>query len=66
MSIMMQRAGWFAPNLNLADPDPEIGDLDYIRGEGRTLDTEYVMSNNFAFGGVNTSLIFRNPEFGRP
>jgi 3-oxoacyl-[acyl-carrier-protein] synthase II len=25
----------------------------------RPLETEYVMSNNFAFGGVNTSLIFR-------
>ena len=25
----------------------------------RDLDCEYVMSNNFAFGGVNTSLIFR-------
>ena len=28
-------------------------------GEGRALQTEYVMSNNFAFGGINTSLIFR-------
>ncbi|WP_019001439.1 beta-ketoacyl-ACP synthase [Succinimonas amylolytica] len=64
MTIMMQRAGWFAPNLNLATPDPEIGDLAYIRGEGVFLDTEYVMSNNFAFGGVNTSLIFRKPESG--
>ena len=29
-------------------------------GGGRELDIEYVMNNNFAFGGVNTSLIFRN------
>jgi 3-oxoacyl-[acyl-carrier-protein] synthase II len=28
-------------------------------GEGRDLDCEYVMSNNFAFGGINTSLIFK-------
>ena len=32
--------------------------LDYITGSGRTLDVEYAMTNNFAFGGVNTSLIF--------
>jgi 3-oxoacyl-[acyl-carrier-protein] synthase II len=25
----------------------------------RAMDCEYVMNNNFAFGGVNTSLIFR-------
>jgi len=45
--------------VNLDDVDPECGALDYIRGEGRRLDCEYVMSNNFAFGGINTSLIFK-------
>lgn len=33
--------------------------LDYITGQGREIDTDYIMSNNFAFGGINTSLIFR-------
>jgi len=28
-------------------------------GEGRRINTGYVMSNNFAFGGINTSLIFK-------
>ena len=59
MTLLMQRQGWFAPNLNLTEPDPLCGDLDYITGTGRTLSAEYAMSNNFAFGGVNTSLIFR-------
>jgi 3-oxoacyl-[acyl-carrier-protein] synthase II len=58
-SIEMMRAGWFAPNLNLNTPDPRCGELDYLTGEGRQLDVEYVMTNNFAFGGVNTSLVFR-------
>jgi len=58
-SIEMMRAGWFAPTVNLDHVDPRCGDLDYIAGEGRALQAEYVMSNNFAFGGVNTSLIFR-------
>ena len=39
--------------------DPRCGRLDYITGEGRALDTGYAMSNNFAFGGINTSLVLR-------
>ena len=58
-SVEMMNSGWFAPTLNLDNIDPECGELDYITGAGRELQTEYVMSNNFAFGGVNTSLVFR-------
>ena len=58
-AIEMMNRGWFAPNLNLEKVDPRCGVLDYITGEGRRLDIEYVMSNNFAFGGVNSSLVFR-------
>jgi 3-oxoacyl-[acyl-carrier-protein] synthase II len=57
-SIEMMRTGWFAPTLNLENLDTRCGELDYIVGEGRALDIEHVMSNNFAFGGVNTSLLF--------
>lgn len=60
ISINMMKEKWFCPNLNLVDIDPEIGPLDYITTGGRNIDTEYVMSNNFAFGGINTSLIFKN------
>jgi 3-oxoacyl-[acyl-carrier-protein] synthase II len=59
ISIEMMREGWFAPSLNLLEVDPRCGALDYIQAEGRVLDCEYVMSNNFAFGGINTSLIFK-------
>jgi len=58
-TIEMMREGWFAPTLNLDSRDPRCADLDYITGEGRELRAEHVMSNNFAFGGINTSLIFR-------
>ncbi len=58
-TILMMRDGWFAPTVNLDNIDPECADLDYIRGEGRHIQTDYVMSNNFAFGGINTSLIFK-------
>ncbi|MGH8279831.1 MAG: beta-ketoacyl-ACP synthase [Gammaproteobacteria bacterium] len=59
LSIEMMREGWFAPTLNLEHPDPACAELDYLQGEGRVLDTEYIISNNFAFGGINTSLVFR-------
>ncbi len=59
MSIGMMNDGWFAPTLNLESPDLRCGDLDHIEHGGRRIETEYVMSNNFAFGGVNTALIFR-------
>jgi 3-oxoacyl-[acyl-carrier-protein] synthase II len=59
LSIEMMRDNWFAPTVNLKNVDPQCAELDYIIGEGRALDCEYVMSNNFAFGGINTSLIFK-------
>ena len=58
-SIEMMRRQWFAPTINLDNPDPACGELDYLVGSGREIDTEYVMSNNFAFGGINTSIILR-------
>lgn len=59
MTVMMMREGWFAPTANLKRIDPRCAELDYIRDAPRALDTEYAMSNNFAFGGINTSLVFR-------
>lgn len=59
VSIEMMRSGWFAPTINLKQLDPLCAELDYIVDQGRELQCEYVMSNNFAFGGINTSLIFK-------
>lgn len=59
LAIHMMNRGWFSPNLNLKNVDPECAPLDYITGSGREMDVEYIMSNNFAFGGINTSLIFK-------
>lgn len=63
LTVEMMRRDWFAPTRNLENPDPRCGELDYIVGGGvnggRGLQTEFAMNNNFAFGGINTSLIFR-------
>lgn len=59
LSIEMMNNKWFAPTLNLNELDENCGQLDYIIKEGRIIDTEYVMTNNFAFGGINTSIILK-------
>lgn len=63
-SIEMMNGGWFAPTLNLNNIDPRCGKVDYILSGGREIETDYVMSNNFAFGGVNTSLVFKRWKNG--
>jgi len=59
IAIHMLCEGWIAPTLNLEDPDDLCGELDHVRGSPRETPLLHAMSNNFAFGGVNTSLIFR-------
>lgn len=59
LSIEMMRDQWFCPTANLVHVDPRCGDLDYIIHVPRKLDIEYFMSNNFAFGGINTSLVIK-------
>ena len=59
LTIEMLRNKWFCPTLNLNRIDPECADLDYVKGEGREINGNIVMSNSFAFGGVNTSIIFK-------
>ncbi len=59
VAIKMMNEGWFHPTANLENIDPACAQLDYIMDDIRTLNCEYIMSNNFAFGGINTSLIFK-------
>jgi len=59
MGIEMMREGWLARTANLENVDPRCAELDYVMGEPRRLEFEHFMSNNFAFGGINTSLVFR-------
>ncbi|MEV7027416.1 beta-ketoacyl synthase, partial [Kitasatospora sp. NPDC093558] len=48
--------GTLPPTRNLADPDPAC-DLDHVRGAARTTPVRAALSNAFAFGGHNLSLI---------
>lgn len=58
-SIHMMNENWFVENLNLENIDSRCADLDYICHESRSIQAEYIMSNNFAFGGINTSIIVK-------
>lgn len=62
LSIKMLENNWFCPTLNLQEIDENCGELDYIKDEGRKIDTNILMTNNFAFGGINTSLIIKKFE----
>ena len=59
LGIAMMREGWFCPTANLVNVDERCGRLDYVIGTPRRIAVEYLMSNNFAFGGINTALIFK-------
>lgn len=58
-AIEMMNEGWFHATANLDVVDDDCADLDYIMHNPREIDAGYIMSNNFAFGGINTSLIFK-------
>jgi 3-oxoacyl-[acyl-carrier-protein] synthase II len=49
------------PTINYQTPDPDC-DLDYIPNEARDASVDYVLSNNFGFGGTNACLIFKRFE----
>jgi 3-oxoacyl-[acyl-carrier-protein] synthase II len=50
--------GIIPPTINYQEPDPEC-DLDYVPGICRKKEVKIVLSNSFAFGGNNATLIFR-------
>ncbi|MCU0675164.1 MAG: beta-ketoacyl-ACP synthase, partial [Myxococcota bacterium] len=57
--VAMMNEGFVAPSRNLALVDPEIPPLAFVIGGARDARPEVVVSNNFAFGGINTSLVMR-------
>jgi len=59
LSVEMMREGWFCPTANLENVDERCAELDYVMTAPRQLEIDYLISNNFAFGGINTSLIFK-------
>ena len=57
VSILAIHHGFIPPTIHLSDPDPAC-DLDYVPEGARLGQPAVVLSNSFAFGGNNTTLIF--------
>tara|TARA_B110000459_G_scaffold197276_1_gene240456 strand:+ start:1086 stop:2321 length:1236 start_codon:yes stop_codon:yes gene_type:complete len=57
-SVLTIRDQIVPPTINCDNPDEGL-DLDYVRNGAQKHEVNYVMSNSFAFGGTNGSLIFK-------
>lgn len=57
--LAMMRDHFLVPTRNLDRPDSRCAPLAYLMGDVRDARPKTVMTNNFAFGGINTSLILR-------
>jgi 3-oxoacyl-[acyl-carrier-protein] synthase II len=58
VTILMLKEGFVVPTRNLDEPDPDCAPLNHVRGACRPHRFRIGMNNNFAFGGINTSLLF--------
>lgn len=56
-ALAMLEARFVPPSRNLEEVDPQCAPLNYLLGEVREADFDVIMTNNYAFGGINTSLI---------
>lgn len=63
LSVLSIQHGIIPKTANLTTPDPEC-DLDYVVDGPRKKALGVVLSNSFGFGGSNSSLLFKHPEFG--
>ncbi|GAA4681583.1 beta-ketoacyl-[acyl-carrier-protein] synthase family protein [Phytohabitans rumicis] len=60
-TVLALARGTLPPTHNLDEPDPDC-DLDHVRGMPRTGQFGAALSNSFAFGGHNVSLLFGQPS----
>lgn len=58
ISVLAIKDGILPPTINYDDPDPEL-DLDYVPNKARKQEIKVALSNSFAFGGHNATLVFK-------
>lgn len=57
-TVLAVQNGIVPPTANFTSPDPEC-DLDVVPNQARPADVEVAISNTFAFGGLNATLVFK-------
>jgi nodulation protein E len=57
-TIMALQEQTAPPTINYLEIDP-LCDLDYVPNHARRMKMHYAISNSFAFGGLNVSLVFK-------
>lgn len=62
LSVLSIKHSRIPKTANLTTPDPEC-DLDYVVDGPRNKSLKAVLSNSFGFGGSNSSLLFKHPDF---
>ncbi len=58
VTVISIQNNFLTPTINLDQPDPDL-DLDYVPNTGRKEELRVALSNSFAFGGHNATLVFR-------
>lgn len=59
-AVLALKNGIVPPTANFTTPDPACN-LDVVPNEPRTANPEFAISNTFAFGGLNATVVFRRP-----
>ncbi len=57
-SVLTLVKGVIPPTINLHEPDPEL-DLDFVPNQARDAQVDTLLSNSFAFGGQNATIMLR-------
>ena len=57
--LLSMEQAMLPPTINLEERDEDCADLDYVPNTSRSCPVSICMSNSFAFGGSNSSLILR-------
>lgn len=58
LTLLALKDGVIPPTVNFTAPDPAC-DLDVVPNEPRAADVDVAISNTFAFGGLNATLVFK-------
>jgi 3-oxoacyl-[acyl-carrier-protein] synthase II len=61
-TVLSVDRGMVTPTINLDNPDPEFQDMDFVPNEGRNAPVRAAISNSFAFGGHNCTLVVTRYE----